>query len=484
MPVDKSPIALPKWAAPRIDTGVFDFTGAGDSLNRDPLSLLDFAPHAGQMQAWESQARVLLILTGTQAGKTTFLPALLYREWLERGKGDYLAASSTFPTFDTKFLPVLKDYFCRKLGWGKYKAGRGGAGVIEGNDGSRILCRMGTDPDALESGTFKGAILDEWGQKKIPVESWEAVKRRLAKEQGRAIFGTTPYTLGWLKQQVYDRAIGGDSLYEVVNFRSIDNPGYPIEEYERAKRELPDWKFQMMNNGIFTKPAGLVYGDYDDSYAEFDENWHYIGGGNLVHAFSVPPIWMRDVGVDFGKSINNALLWASEEPRTHNLFVYREISEVNQPGAFQAKAMGEYKETIRRALGGAPSEDDYRKTWNDAGFAISKPLIADLDAGVDRVVALFKTKRLFVMDHLTKLRSELGSYSRELDGAGEPTQKIEDKEKYHVLDSLRYMCSGYEVLNPIETVPEVMPQERTQAWFEQQRKQQRQKKNNSYSVWG
>lgn len=404
----------------------------------DALSYLDWPAHDGQMRAWNSTARVLLILTGSQAGKTTFLPAMLYREIQRRGFGDYLAASSTFPTFDTKFLPALKDYFCRKVKWGKYKAGRGGAGVIEGFDGSRILCRMGTDPDALESGTFKGAILDEWGQDKIPVESWEAVKRRLAKEKGRAIFGTTPYSLGWLKQQVYDRWIGGDPLYEVVNFRSIDNPGYPLEEYERCRRELPDWKFQMFSNGLFTRPAGLIYGDYNDSYREL--------GGHLARPFRIPDHWLRYVGVDFGGSIHNAQIWIAEDPENHNLFAYREVCGIDNTGPEQARDAAEYKEPVTLALGGAHSEGDKRHEWSLAGFPISEPFIFDVESGIDRVTALFKTKRLYIFDTLTGLRSELGTYSRELDDTGEPLEKIKDKEKFHRLDALRYIATAF---NPI-----------------------------------
>jgi hypothetical protein len=44
------------------------------------------------------------------------------------------------------------------------------------------------------------------------------------------------------------------------------------------------------------------------------------------------------------------------------------------------------------------------------------------------------------MDSLRGFRDQMTSYSRELDERGEPTEKIEDKETYHLLDCARYLC--------------------------------------------
>ena len=39
---------------------------------------------------------------------------------------------------------------------------------------------------------------------------------------------------------------------------------------------------------------------------------------------------------------------------------------------------------------------------------------------------------------MNRLFDELATYSRVLDDAGEPIEKIKDKERYHCLDALRY----------------------------------------------
>jgi hypothetical protein len=47
-----------------------------------------------------------------------------------------------------------------------------------------------------------------------------------------------------------------------------------------------------------------------------------------------------------------------------------------------------------------------------------------------------------VFDTCKGVLDELGTYSRELDDIGQPTEKIKDKEKFHLLDGLRYNVSN------------------------------------------
>ena len=80
--------------------------------------------------------------------------------------------------------------------------------------------------------------------------------------------------------------------------------------------------------------------------------------------------------------------------------------------------------------------------WRDAGVWVQAPAVADVEAGIDRVVALFKTQRLYVFDTCAGVLDELGRYSRELDELQQPTEKIKDKETFHRLDALRYVAQG------------------------------------------
>jgi hypothetical protein len=47
-----------------------------------------------------------------------------------------------------------------------------------------------------------------------------------------------------------------------------------------------------------------------------------------------------------------------------------------------------------------------------------------------------------VFDDLADYLAEKLSYSRELNDQGEPTEKIEDKESFHLMDAERYIISS------------------------------------------
>ena len=89
-----------------------------------------------------------------------------------------------------------------------------------------------------------------------------------------------------------------------------------------------------------------------------------------------------------------------------------------------------------------------RYDWRLAGCPVMEPRITDVEAGIDRVIGLFKARRLFVFETLVHVRSELGTYSRELDDASEPLEKIADKQNFHCLDALRAVCSAFPLQPP------------------------------------
>ena len=89
--------------------------------------------------------------------------------------------------------------------------------------------------------------------------------------------------------------------------------------------------------------------------------------------------------------------------------------------------------------GGSPSEEQQRRDWRAQSVMVQAPRVPDVESGIDRVIALFKTSRLYVFDTCTGLRDELGTYSRVLDQFGNPTEAIKDKQTFHRLDALRYV---------------------------------------------
>lgn len=412
--------------------------------------------HVGQARAWLSKARHTLVLAGTQGGKTSFGPWWLYREiygmgnlpgyggFSGRGKGDYLAVTSSFDMFKLKMLPEIRTVFEDVLGVGRYWAGdrvmelRNPVTGKLSDDGSghkmwgRIILRSANAPSGLESSTAKAAWLDEVGQDEWDITSWEAVLRRLSLATGRSLGTTTVYNTGFLKTEIYDRWKAGDKSYNVVQFNSAVNPSFPRAEYEEAKRRLPDWRFKMFYKGEFAQHEGLIYKEYDE-----EKNL------SELEIEAIPLAWERIIGIDFGGA-NNASLYLAMDPETRIWHVYQEELK----GAISSKqhvtnALKDLKGAKKyRSVGGSGSEGQSRKDWTTAGLKVETPTIGDVEVGISNVIELFKMGRLKVHPSLGGLRHELATYKRKMSSDGKTvTDEIENKAMYHRLDALRYACS-------------------------------------------
>jgi hypothetical protein len=351
-----------------------------------------------------------------------------------------LAVTASYDLFKLKMLPEMRQIFERLLGIGKWWAGNK---VIELRDPvrgflakraddpmwGRIILRSASAGGGLESATAKAAWLDECGQDDFTVDDWDAVQARLSLYEGRVLGTTTPYNLGWLKTEVWDRWRDGDPDIEVVNYSSRVNPAFPEREYLRRQATMQDWRFTMRYDGQFTRPAGLIYSAFEPSM--------------IVDPFPIPDDWDRLIGVDFGGA-NTAVLYLAENPDTGQWYVYDETLTGDKTSA-------EYAQEVRgklpqgasfRAYGGSRSEGQQRRDWASGGLALGEPRIADVESGIDKVVEWFKSGRLHVFRSVRGLRDELGSYARKLDAMGNPTDAIKDKRGFHRLDALRYAAVG------------------------------------------
>ena len=386
--------------------------------------VLRYHLHPGQTAAWDSEARFTFVIAGTQSGKTSFGPIWLHREIRLRGTGDYMVVAPTFPLLQKKVLPEFKRLFVQALGLGEYRAAEK-TFVMDGG-ATNIFFGHATDPDSLESATAKGAWLDECGQNKFALPSFEAILRRLSIHQGRVLGTTTPYNLGWLKTQVYDRWRAKDPNYKVVQFKSIHNPLFPRAEYERARDTLPGWKFDMFYNGRFTRPAAMIYGSFD-----FERH--------VIPPFAIPPEWPRYGGLDFG-GVNTAAVGFAENPANGYLYLFAEYHRGERTAAEHVEVLKPWNCGVW--YGGAKSEDQWRREMTVAGLPIGEPRVSEVEVGIGRVFAEHKQNKLYVFDTCHKYLDQKGRYAREIGPDGEPTEKIEDKETFHLLDAERYVVSS------------------------------------------
>jgi len=439
-----------------------------------PSDLVEVAPggklrlhfHAGQWQAWQSRRRFVCVLAGTQGGKTSFGPHWLYREIQWRGPGDYMVVTPTFPLLEMKALPTLRRLFEGWLGLGSYVSSparrftfspdgaRRTWGRAWNGEPTTIFFGHAQDPESLESATAKAAWLDEAGQKKFKLGSWEAILRRLSIHLGRVLLTTTPYDLGWLKHKLVDPALATppDPDIDLVRFDSTANPSFPPEEMARAKRDLPEWKYLMFYRALLSRPAGLIYDSFNEAACK-------------VRRFAIPDAWPRFLGLDFGGVHTAALFYAAELANlgllpdgttewgapTGRLFLYREYLAGGRSAKEHATKLLAGEVRVPYCVGGSKSEEQWRQEFAAGGLPIAAPEIKLVEVGIDRVYGAHKRNEIMVFDDLDGYLSQKGSYSRELDADGEPTEEIEDKATFHFMDAERYIVGALKSSAPAAT---------------------------------
>ena len=391
--------------------------------------------HPKQKAIWESPKRFLVFLAGYQAGKTCLLAHWLKRE-IDRtynpkdAFNDYLVGTPSYPLLEKKLLKEFQIVFEGIHKLGAYKAGVKRIEFHQSN--VRIHFGSADNPESLESATVKGVVLDEVGQNQFPKASWDAVLGRASIHQARILCATTLYNWGWLKRELYDKWKAGDSHIEVVQCASIENPRFPREEWERAKAALPDWQFKMRYEGVFDKPAGLVYDSFDSERG-------------IILRFPILEGWPRYSGHDFG-GVNTAALFATVNPDTSDIYYYNEYlprqsrSLADHVASFKEKQQGG---RILKSLGGAHQEEQIREGFKSEGWKIEEPKILNVQAGIDHVYGLHRKNRIYVFSDLVEYLDEKQSYSYKVDTDYTAKDEIESKSRYHLMDCERALCSMF-----------------------------------------
>lgn len=408
------------------------------------MNLSEFKPHAKQKDVLLSPHRFNICVTGIRGGKTlvgaAWLLQEIYKHYSAGLVGDYLILAPTVKILHQAALPTFMELM--PPDWGTLKEQKQ---EIELAWGKRIFLRSTDEPNAMEGITALGLWYDEAGMGKEM--AWVNAQGRLSMHRGRAIITTTPYFTPWFKKAVYDHR-GYDNGAETAfddrdkaiafwNWRSIDNPHFPADEYERAKKTMSDALFQMRYDGKFTKLTGLVY-------KEFDAARH------VVKPFVIPASWKRFAGLDFGHSDPTVVLCIAVKPEEKKtdvvngvavevvepakFFVYREFYRSNCLLHQVSEFLNE--ESLDYGLGDPSAAQEITELRQFYGH--KRLLAADnkIDIGIQRIQTLLKENRLFFFENrATNTLEEIESYC-----FLEARDKPEDKNN-HAMDALKYAFS-------------------------------------------
>jgi hypothetical protein len=311
-------------------------------------------------------------------------------------------------------------------------------------NGSRVWVAGMDKSTKVLSGQFDCVYVNQ--AEELSSMDWQMLTMRAT---GRAGHIPHPQTMGdcnpgppshWIRQ----RAKAG--LLTLFNSTHRDNP----DLYDQKTGEITEQGKQRIGAldrltgalkkryryGLWAAPEGSVYGEYFDGLREDGEY-----GKHLVAAFEIPRQWPRTVGID-PAGAKRAALWLAYDPQGNRLHVYREMalpfgSTVQYFASDVLKAS--QGESVFAWVCGAKSERDWRTEFQAAGIPVIDPPVADFWVGIDRVLDLLQTDSLVIHDTCKQLLSEIEEYHRKQNRrTGEFEDVVEDKDKYHLLDALRY----------------------------------------------
>lgn len=319
--------------------------------------------------------------------------------------------------------PSLMDYF---RGVGHHPVYRAVAKMIT-TDYGKIYLASADRPDSMQGAAVKGWWLDEAGQ--MALLAYETADQRCSMMKGQVLLTTTPYNLGWLLTEIKNKA--GRDIH-VETWRSIDRPGYPRESYEKAKRSLPWWRFSMLYDAQFERPAGVIYSMFNE-------------GVCVIDRFPIPDKWLIHVGHDFGPD-NHAALFYAQDPATGQFYLFDEYAPGH--GVSPAEKVKKYKEitkgyTVVSRVGGSPQEEDSRAICSVHGWPITKPKIGRVEPQIERVIGMHQLNKIMVFRDMVHYLDEKRTFSRELDDENQPTMKIANESKFHRMRCESYLMSNF-----------------------------------------
>lgn len=300
--------------------------------------------------------------------------------------------------------------------------------LILGTDFGQIYLGSADNPDSMQGAAVKGFWLDEAGLMKQL--AYHTATQRVAMMRGQILLTTTPYNLGWLKTDVADKT--GTEGIHVERWRSIDRPGFPMETYELEKKRLPPWRFAMIFDALFERPAGLIYSAFNEKVC-------------LINRMPIQPQWPVFSGHDFGTA-NPAALFYAQNTGTGDFLLFSEYL----PGAGRAapQHVTEFKKitqgfTVLKRVGGSHQEEEIRQLYSAHGWSITEPKILNTEAQIDRVIGMHQLNKIYVFNDLRNYLDEKRTFSRKLDEKGQPTELIEDEASFHLMAAERYLLADF-----------------------------------------
>lgn len=388
--------------------------------------------------------RFRVVVCGRKFGKTTLDS--------EEIKGKAIAKDSQRILY---MAPTLGD--ARRLMWDRLRSELRGA--IDKENDTRLELKVRTQ-DGGTSDIFLGSwelvdnyrgdefdfiLADEVQDYRNFWVGWhEAMRPTLTPRQGTALFTGTPKGFN----HYYDlfNVQYKDPDYKSFKFTTYDNPFIPVDEIEKAKKEMTEDRFAQEYLADFRKSEGLVFKEFDRER----------------HLFSEPVYGFSESlgGVDFGYTNPTAVLDVKLKEGAYYVTGELYRTQMTDEETADYVASKRYNKVYPDPAQPQSIEVMKRKGVNVREVIKGKDSI---QAGIDRIRELFKQNKLFIHTSCINLISELETYSYADKSPYRNANENPIDEYNHAIDALRYVVNTH-VISRTFVRPDVFRDKTIEIW--------------------
>ena len=292
---------------------------------------------------------------------------------------------------------------------------------------SLIQLRGWESVETARGQAFDLLIIDEVAMMRNFWTNWEEVLRpTLTDRKGKVIFISTPKGFN----HFYDlyNLENKDTDYKSFHFTTYDNPYLPVDEIDKAQKELTEDRFAQEYLADFRKTEGLVY-------KEFDRNKNCFTN-EVIHSIE------KIAGVDFGYTNPCAVLTIKID-FDNNYWITDEFYKTGQTDSMIADYVSS------QGFGKVypdPESPSAIKELTNRGVNV-REVIKNKDSiknGITKIRELLKAKRLFINAKCQNLINEFETYSYPDKKELHNEEETPIKENDHAMDALRYAIASQE----------------------------------------
>jgi len=397
-------------------------------------------PHARQVEFIDSPAKRKIIRAGRRSGKTVGAAILGVKAFLAGRRVLYAA-----PTAEQtgRFWYEVTRSLAEPIKAGIYHKDETEHFIELPGTEQRIKAKTAWNANTLRGDYADLLLLDEW--QLMAEDTWEEVGApMLLDNNGDVVFIYTPPSLhssGVSKARdplhapkLFKKAEGDKTdRWAAFHFASRENPHISKDALLDITQDMSQLSYrqEILAEDVDEAWKGLIYRRFNQAC--------------IIPRFPIPKEWLIFTGHDFGGA-NPAAMFYAQDPGTGYFYAFREYL----PGAGRSTAqhVEEFKQitdkmTVIKRAGGSHQEEEIRQGYTAHGWPIQEPKFRDVKVGIDRVCALHELNKEYIFDDLYDYLFEQANYSWKLDEQGQPTNDIQDKAKFHLMDCRRYILSDF-----------------------------------------